>query len=48
MWSAIALVTETVFIWCSQVFSLYTTYGVLSIALVLYLIKRVLKSFNLI
>lgn len=48
MWSSITLVIETIFSWCGQVFSLYTSYGMFSFVLVLWIVRRILKTFNLI
>lgn len=48
MWSTITLVMATIFDWCGQVFSLYTQYDVFAYVLILWIVRRVLKTFNLI
>lgn len=48
MWSSITLVIETIFDWCAQVFSLYTRYDIFAYVFILWVVRRVLKMFNLI
>lgn len=48
MWQNMRLITDFFLSIMGQTFALYTTGGILSAVLVIWLVRRVLKTFNLI
>lgn len=48
MWSDITLVTRTILNMLGSVFSFYTTYSFLSALLIIWIVRRILKTFNII
>lgn len=48
VWQDIALVTETILDMCGDVFSVYTCCEWMAVILIILIVKRVLKTFNII
>lgn len=48
VWADIALVTETIIDMCGQVFDVYTCCEWMAVFLIILIVRRVLKTFNII